>query len=205
MKTFFILFSIALLASCKKERGQSTITQSSRNDTTGVITQTPPQDTIGSPPPPAVPPSDTSVVPIPPTPLPQPDTATIPIGSAQLQFTIANIITYRFNENIAAKEYVQNGLKNIFIEVQKDSSTYQINIIGTDTQVNPGIYPFTGSTYSPNSSMFTEWFKGSLDVLGIEELDFSLKVVSYKDGYLDATFNSSRVTNGIISHLKIEQ
>ena len=107
-----------------------------------------------------------------------------------LQFTIAGT-TYQFYENITAKQVLQNGSEHISIEVQKDPSTYRINIFG-NTQIGPG-------TYLYSKAIFTQF---QYDY-GILERDFSLQVLSYQNGYLNATFNSSRGSNGIISHLKI--
>ena len=136
----------------------------------------------------------------------------IPPQSAQLQFTTDNI-TYQFNGNINAREYIQDGLKHIYVEVRKDSSTYSISIIGTSTEIGAGMYPYniipccggTGNTFTANSSMFIQMTNYGWDAVAYIEQDFSLQVLSYQNGYLDATFNSSRVSNGIISHLKIEQ
>jgi len=120
----------------------------------------------------------------------------------ELQFTVHNII-YQFHENITAKEFVRDSLKHIQIDFHKDPSTYQVDIIGTSSQISAGAYPFSvaPSGFAANSSWF---FQDEYDYR-IIEYDFSLQVVSYENGYLDATFHSSRVSNGIINHLKIEQ
>ena len=201
MKRVFIFFTFVLLASCQKEAIQSTVTETPRPDASGAITQTPLADTNSR--------FKLAFTPLSSGPsvlLRKHPSGTIAIEPAELQFTIGSI-RYRFKLNITAKEYIQYGLKHIFIEVRKDPSTYQINIIGTSTQISPGAYPYniipccggTGNTFAPNSAMFLQM---QYDYEIVDQ-DFSLQVVSYENGYLDATFYSSRVSNGIIRHLKI--
>jgi hypothetical protein len=186
MKGFFIFATIALLASCQKEASQMSSTQAPLQMTEinpakifipgGAVSSGKFKLTFAQ------------------------LSSVIPIGSAEFQFTVGRF-TYKFNDSISAIESVQYGVDQIEIQIdcQKDPyysvrSRYQL-LIKTNGQVSPGTYTFQGT----NSAWFSQFIDDVVDV----PQDFSLQVLSYKNGYLDAIFNSSGFSNGIINHLKI--